>query len=264
MADAKARAAARRQAILASKSDRLAKLTTKAKNEGDVAGTVREMSSDPPLAELPVHSTANTPERSQRRRLASSNSLASHPSFEEDDSFLLPQDQLLRLQALLAASSREGTPQLSDALGSMTDFGSTPFSKPFDFPAGVQRQNESKSKVEKLLPLLHISSTLLFLALVLWRSGAFILEDRAPNASYWRQWANLQYQRPTYSWSGESRSAPRMPMLLDLVMPHLPPPVPVFIQTLLRYANMLGLLADDLSLFVLAIGILIFSASYIS
>lgn len=42
MADAKARAAARRQAILAGKSDRLAKLTTKAKNDGDPAGNVRE------------------------------------------------------------------------------------------------------------------------------------------------------------------------------------------------------------------------------
>lgn len=42
MADAKTRAAARRQAILAGKSDRLAKLTTKAKNEGDAAGSVRD------------------------------------------------------------------------------------------------------------------------------------------------------------------------------------------------------------------------------
>jgi hypothetical protein len=42
MADAKTRAAARRQAILAGKSDRLAKLTTKAKNEGDAAGDVRD------------------------------------------------------------------------------------------------------------------------------------------------------------------------------------------------------------------------------
>lgn len=42
MADAKARAAARRQAILAGKSDRLAKLTTKAKNEGDAAAAVRD------------------------------------------------------------------------------------------------------------------------------------------------------------------------------------------------------------------------------
>jgi hypothetical protein len=41
MSDAKARAAARRQAILAGKSDRLAKLTTKAKNEGDTSGNVR-------------------------------------------------------------------------------------------------------------------------------------------------------------------------------------------------------------------------------
>lgn len=42
MADAKALAAKRRQAILSAKTDRLAKLTTKAKNEGDAAGGVRD------------------------------------------------------------------------------------------------------------------------------------------------------------------------------------------------------------------------------
>jgi len=42
MSDAKTRAAARRQAILAGKSDRLAKLTTKAKNDGDIIGNARD------------------------------------------------------------------------------------------------------------------------------------------------------------------------------------------------------------------------------
>lgn len=49
MSDAKARAAARREAILAGKSDRLAKLTTKAKNEGDAAGSVRNATEGQPL-----------------------------------------------------------------------------------------------------------------------------------------------------------------------------------------------------------------------
>jgi hypothetical protein len=52
MADAKARAAARREAILAGRSDRLAKLTTKAKNEGNVAGIVREHTDGQPNCQL--------------------------------------------------------------------------------------------------------------------------------------------------------------------------------------------------------------------
>ncbi|CCA68603.1 hypothetical protein PIIN_02467 [Serendipita indica DSM 11827] len=284
MSDAKERAAARRQAILASKSDRLAKLTAKAKNEGDVAGNVRETIDDPPLAELPSRpqdplarrEVSKTPERSW-------NANVDPTSFEPVEPLQL--DQLKALQTFLGSRSREGTPLLSSP--SPFERGSSPFLPPENIFGTSQppMQPTRKTLVEKLFPLLHVLSTIIFVWFTLWRTGGLGV-DQISSTEYWKRWAELQYSPPSFGWSGEhkhvlwtylglqfflhslrlllSPTAPQLPFILSLVVPHLPPPLPVSIQTGYRYIQMFSLLLDDLFVFIVCMGIVVFASAWLT
>lgn len=52
-------------------------------------------------------------------------------------------------------------------------------------------------------------------------------------------------------------------MLIELVLPHLPPSLTVTITTGFRYMQMVGLLLDDFSLLLVGVAAVIFYSSWI-
>lgn len=53
-------------------------------------------------------------------------------------------------------------------------------------------------------------------------------------------------------------------MIVSVILPHLPPPLPLAIQTSLRYLQMFGLLLDDFSMLLFGIGTVIFITEWIT
>lgn len=278
MSDAKTRAAARRQAILASKEDRLAKLTTKAKNEGDAAATARDPKEDPPLAELP---------RTPNKPVSYSNSITPDRQMGgmEDSFGWDPTQQDHFLRALMASRSREGTPQFPGLPPAFEQRGSSPFPMADPLSAMAPPPERPKTLLEKLLPLLHATSVVAFLLFFLTRANSYVSStEDVLSTKYWTRWGDLATSSPKYGWSEEHQyvlytflalqlglhslriftqaSPPRAPMLLSLALPHLPPPFPTVIQTGMRYFQMAGLLLDDISVFLVGIGIVIFTARW--
>jgi len=296
MSDAKTRAAARRQAILAGKSDRLAKLTTKAKNDGDIIGNARDPDDDPPLAELPSGNAT-----SQSRSQFASRTPKKTPSYSsaitperanvggagmEDASFGWdPVQQEHFMRALMNSQSREGTPQLAGLPSAFGQRGTSPFPMPDAFASAMPQVERPKTLLEKLLPLLHAASTILFLLFFLsWTNASSTATEGMLSTDHWRRWGDLATSKPAFGWSSDHRhvlwaflslqvalhslrifthsSPPRVPMLLSLALPHLPHPFPMVIQTGMRYMQMAGLLLDDVSILVVGIGAVIFLARW--
>ncbi|PVF95756.1 hypothetical protein CPB86DRAFT_559763 [Serendipita vermifera] len=212
MADAKARAAARREAILAGRSDRLAKLTTKAKNEGNVAGNVREVTDDPPLAELPTKplsqgdssttSNALSPQRAERTPYTEYTPTPGRQAsiVPEQLGWDLQQQQEQFMRALMMSQSREGTPQFT---GVAQDLG-TPNANPFmQSPDSMNAQSldaPPKSTWEKILPLFRVFSVVLLLSFFMIQTNNSTSTSQT-RQSPWFRWGDLASSSPPYEWS---------------------------------------------------------------
>lgn len=116
------------------------------------------------------------------------------------------QEQLLR--ALMAGRSREGTPSFPGLPDPSSNSFLTPnASNPFlpsgvDPMAGIMQQERPKTLLEKLLPLLHVLSTVAFLVFFLsWTNPSGSIWNFALSGNYWNNWADLASSPPGFGWS---------------------------------------------------------------
>ncbi|TFK38663.1 hypothetical protein BDQ12DRAFT_735333 [Crucibulum laeve] len=336
---AAARAEARRKAILARGTDRLAKLTTSARGDDPAY-----MHDDPPLpnissnsrnflgeesGDMPTPATRGSPSpqpKSSSRTSGASSSERSSPAPPNpfaaggfpsaDPSVWSPEQQQQFMAALMGgASIPPPSPLPQSPLGDPNapiDPSLPPMDNPlaamlfpqgapngmgmgmgggFPFAAGKVPAAPVKppSKLQKLLPLLHLIATWLLLAyFVLWKEpqvneafGAGVV-----GGSVWKRWAELGWRSPIgeglrafrvqavpFFWafttlqialhslrifSGFDTVQP--PALLALALPHLPPPIPSLIVNAMKYMQMGSLFLDDLAGLVVGIGFIIYFA----
>lgn len=120
-----------------------------------------------------------------------------------------PAQQEHFLRALMAGRSREGTPSFPG----LPDPSSNPFltpraSNPFlpaagaDPMAGLMHQGRPKTLLEKLLPLLHVVSTITFILFFLsWTNRSESVWNFSLSKDYWNNWADLASSPPTFGWT---------------------------------------------------------------
>ncbi|THH30390.1 hypothetical protein EUX98_g3793 [Antrodiella citrinella] len=332
MSTAAARAEARRKAILARGTDRLAKLTTSARGEDAPA----YLHDDPPLAPLPnkpdlkefVGEQSRLPTPPARSRTASD----SRSSFQsaglggaQPDPSVWSADQQQQLLAALMGGGNgpplfPGQPQLPSSGPSSNSSTNDP-STPEDplaamIAAMTSQQNDSgapnpfagmpamsglmgmqqpaaprppKTFLQKLMPVVHmVAAWMLFAYFVLWKEpeaydarahGSILVEGR------WKRWAELGWKNAADGWgvqtvpffwafttlaivlhswrifSGLDRV--QTPMLLSFALPHLPPPLPSIIVNGLKYLQIGSVFLDDVAGLLVAIGLLIWFASWV-
>lgn len=217
MSDAKARAAARRQALLAGGVDRLAKLTTKAKNEGDAAAAARETDGkkpvisivtiksfllDPPLADLPampsrrdlLGNDLNFTQTGRASSLPPPNS-----SYHATNQELERQQQLMK--ALLGGNASETYLRQPSPSPGVFDRGGSPFMSFDDSMNQTSPTIRPKSLLEKLLPLFHVFSIISFLFFFVFIEETVSVDQETSNAEKWNRWADLSARPPLYGWS---------------------------------------------------------------
>jgi hypothetical protein len=322
MADSpQARAKARREAILSARGNRLAKLTTSARGEEAAAAIysddsmrrsvtpsglrdfVGEETRDMPTPP-PIHLTAGdqhlTPPSSQ------DNSRARTP----DPSAWSSEQQQQFMQALLGGGppnvgpnptfpnlmkdSNESDDPLSTIMSQiMTNFSQSGASSTPPSSVAPEAPPKPKTLFQRLLPLIHVLSTLVLLFYFVVHiepakhaAAAHLFEegsDQGPMAR-WARWAQLA-KRQQDGWGvqvvpifwtfvvlqlslhslrlfSESREAPQLPSLLAIVLPHLPPPIPSVIITGMKYLKMVGMVLDDLSVFIFALGVVVWFSGW--
>jgi GET complex subunit GET2 len=112
-----------------------------------------------------------------------------------------PTQQEHFMKALMASRSREGTPQFS---GLTPQRGASPFPNMADpFATMAPPPERPKTLLEKLLPLLHVTSTVLFLLFFVSRTSPGITTDSVLSTDYWRRWGELSVSKASFGWSGE-------------------------------------------------------------
>ncbi|KAG8936902.1 hypothetical protein FRC03_008608 [Tulasnella sp. 419] len=318
---AKRRAAARREAILNSRGDRLAKLTSTAR--GEDAAMIYDDPPVPSLRSSPANDFLGEEPRSNPKPPSIHRQHSNPPSGgesrgsipEEVPAWSTEQEQLL-MQALMGRLG--GGPSAPNPLGMLP--GLTPPSvtpqlsgqppDPFaallanlqsngpsdgpQFGPGLGMQNplfqpipapKPKSRLQKLLPLLHITSILCLLAFFVIRYEPSLhatLPDAIPQ-SRWSRWSDLRWSKGN-EWSVQaaplfyafttiqvilhsvriySEPPPLPPSgILGLALMNLPPPIPTILSTARKYLSMGGAVMDDLSVLLFAIGFLIWGAGW--
>jgi GET complex subunit GET2 len=75
-------------------------------------------------------------------------------------------------------------------------------------------------------------------------------------------WAFISLQLAVHSLQlfYNGRPSP-LPMLVSMVVPHLPPPFPALVTNGFHYVRMTQVLLDDLAVFVVTVGFIIWAAS---
>ncbi|TCD60795.1 hypothetical protein EIP91_009508 [Steccherinum ochraceum] len=146
-----------------------------------------------------------------------------------------------------------------------------------------------KTLVQKLMPLVHLVAAWVLLAyFVIWKEPevydtqsyrSFLVQGR------WRRWAELGHKSATDGWgvqtvpffwafttlaimlhswrifSGLDRVQP--PTILSFVLPYLPPPLPSIVINGMKYLQIGGVFLDDIAGLLVAIGLLIWFASWL-
>ncbi|KAL0576881.1 hypothetical protein V5O48_005088 [Marasmius crinis-equi] len=168
--------------------------------------------------------------------------------------------------------------------------------------AGTQLQTKKKSKLQKLMPLVHLAAIWALLAyFVLIREPEAHASIRGETASLggidwtgiWRRWAGLAHQSPraTVKSTGQGWTVAALPFfwafmtlqiglhstrifngfdtaqppaLLAMVLPHLPPPFPSLITNAFKYIQMGSILLDDLAILAVGTGFVIWIAGLFS
>jgi len=168
-----------------------------------------------------------------------------------------------------------------------------PFGPGMTGKASIGSNDPQPTTLQKIMPLLHILAIWCLLAyFVFWAEpqmySAVNREDEGA-VGLWRRWAELRRQSPLvenfthafrvqlvpFFWafttlqialhslrifSGFNSVQP--PMLLALVLPHLPPPLPSIIDNSLKYMQMGSLFLDDLAGLVVGIGFIIYFSGW--
>lgn len=326
MSTAQARAEARRKAILSRGSDRLSKLTSSARGEdATYINTESPVTSktttpntfvgeDPPELPLPsqprsVSDTAsrqradllndlvnsaplNTSAWSEAQQQQFMQALGVGPDRGSSEPPLLSaggpfqpppraaseDPSLDLLNALMAAQQqRPGTP------------GSTAFS---DSPPALLVPPKPRSKLQKLLPLIHVISVwLLFVFFVVWKEPTAHSENshwQGEENSFWARWARLSPQssrnqgeawqvQPVPFWGALATlelllfsfrifsgfDPISLPTLLSMALPVLPPSLRSIILNGLRYFQMFGVLLDDLTAALISVGVLVYLSTWL-
>ncbi|KAF9482389.1 hypothetical protein BDN70DRAFT_991181 [Pholiota conissans] len=165
------------------------------------------------------------------------------------------------------------------------------------FPGAMAPPPKEKTKLQKVLPLLHLVAMWCLLAyFVLWGEPSvhreITGEDVAWNATgIWKRWSALGQRSPLLSTSMETFKvhvvpffwafttlqialhslrifagfdSVQPPTLLALVLPHLPPPLPSLIINSMKYMQMGSLFLDDLSGLVVGVGFIIYFSGWIA
>jgi len=326
MSTAQARAEARRKAILSRGSDRLSKLTNSARGEDatyintESPATPKPVTAntfvgeDPP--ELPLPSQPRSVSGSAGRQRADLlNDLANTAPLDPSVWSEAQQQQFMRalgvgfdrgssepplmsaggppqpeqravsegpnldlLNALMAAQQpRPGTPSSTTA-----------FSDASAFPVATKPQ----SKLQKLLPLIHVISVwCLFAFFTVWKEPSVHSENspwQGKENSFWARWARLSPQssrtsgetwqvQPVPFWgalatlelilfsfrifSGFDPISP--PTLLSMALPVLPPSLRSVVLNGLRYFQMFGVLMDDIAAALISVGLFVYLSTWL-
>ncbi|KAK7041789.1 hypothetical protein VNI00_009078 [Paramarasmius palmivorus] len=157
-----------------------------------------------------------------------------------------------------------------------------------------------KTAFQKLMPLVHLVAIWMLLAYFVFfkepeaQGELSLLESRDGLSSVWRRWAELAYRDPKanvdslaakdwtvaavpFFWAFMSLQialhstrifkgfdAPRLPTLLAMALPHIPPPFPSIIVNGLKYLQMGSILLDDLAILAVGTGLIIWVAGLFS
>ncbi|KAF9506976.1 hypothetical protein BS47DRAFT_360093 [Hydnum rufescens UP504] len=259
--DAKARAEARRQAILAKASSRLAKLTSSARGEE----TEASIHDDPPLPTLPsVRAIRRTPSPIFPRQP----SALDHPSGGEEP---LPQDAFEAILSSLGSSGMTNDESKLSPTTSTSPFEPTPL-PPRSLP---------------FMPFFRFLSTIAMVIFFVFylepfnfaRMGYYGLET----PSRWGRWADLT-RRETGEWGVQpvpifwafislqlavhsfqffydNQPSP-LPMFVAMVLPHFPHPLPTIVTNAFHYVHMTQMLLDDMAVWVVTVGFIIWVAGW--
>ncbi|KAK1222443.1 hypothetical protein PQX77_014712 [Marasmius sp. AFHP31] len=167
--------------------------------------------------------------------------------------------------------------------------------------AGTQVQTKKRSKLQKLMPLVHMVAIWALLAYFVVvrepeahasvRGEAASLGGRIDWTGMWRRWADLAHKSPqatiqTQGWTiavlpffwafmtlqialhstrifyGFDTAQP--PALLAMVLPQLPPPFPALIVNAFKYIQMGSILLDDIAILAVGTGFVIWIAGLFS
>ncbi|KAF8170365.1 hypothetical protein BJ912DRAFT_149475 [Pholiota molesta] len=164
------------------------------------------------------------------------------------------------------------------------------------FP-GMMEPPKEKTKLQKMLPLLHLIAMWCLLAyFVLWGEPNVHREITGEDISWntmglWKRWASLGQRSPLLATSMETFKihvvpffwafttleivlhslrifsgfdSIQPPTLLALALPHLPPPLPSLIVYTMKYMQMGSQFLDDLSGLVVGIGFIIYFSGWIA
>jgi len=327
MSTAQARAEARRKAILSRGTDRLSKLTSSARGEDATyintespitSKTVTSntfVGEDPP--ELPLPSQPRSVSGSagkQRTELLNDlvNTAPADPSVWSE----AQQEQFMRAlgagsnrgpseppslstggpsQPAQRAGSEEPNMDLLHALmaaqqqrpgssGSATAFS--------DASSTVRATPKPRSKLQKLLPLIHVISVwCLFVFFAAWREPTVHHENspwQGEENSFWARWARLSPQsiktqgeawqvQPVPFWGALATlelllfsfrifsgfDPISLPTILSMALPALPPTFRSAVMNGLRYFQMFGVLLDDLAAALISVGLFVYLSTWL-
>jgi len=258
--DAAARAKARREAILAKRTDRLSKLTTSARGE-DAA----YLHDDPPLPTLTNFLGEDTPPPVSRRSVPPEAAPTQAAPFGQLDAIPgLPPgfEQFM--------SGREGSPMpdWTRLLGPQVE------GAPEPTPAPVLVAQ--RTLLQHVLPIVHLLLMLGAVTYYTWISP--------PHGESWAAWRDLVRRRPTtgdlpalpsgFFWTFLSlevglhslrfftrSDTVTFPWIVNMALPHLPQPLPGLIVNGAKYYAMVGMLLDDIAALVFAVGLVTWYAS---
>ncbi|CAL1697030.1 unnamed protein product [Somion occarium] len=190
------------------------------------------------------------------------------------------EDPLLALMQSLTAADQPG----------QAGFGGQPPAAAFPGFASPPLPPKPKTLVQKLMPLIHVVAAWIVLTyFVIWREPQEFEETNhvvSSSGDWWRRWAELGWKIPgdgwgvqavpffyafttlaiaLHSWRIFSGLDPvQPPTLLSLAMTQLPPPFPSIITNGLKYLQIAGVFLDDLSAVIVALGFLIWIASWVA
>lgn len=339
MSSAAAKAEARRKAILARGTDRLAKLTTSARGDDAVVyderplpgsranavdsfvgdsgdaphpisrkpsgtrPTVRQFSSTPTRdgPNPTVDPTAWTQEQQQQFMLALMGAPTGAPMLSNSSTLVgdgmapnsttstVPQDPIATLMASMMSPAMD---TLSPSLGGISPFNTTTMGDETSTIPGVRGPPpvQPRSFVQRILPFIHLFSAFSLLFFFILRSvsessNSLTTDDNPATLSHWSDWADLRRRKqdillnqklPFFATfialelalqsarilSGLDDVRP--PLVVQMALPSLPPPLPSIILNGYKYSQILGVLLDDIAGIIVGIGFAVWIASIIS
>ena len=60
-----------------------------------------------------------------------------------------------------------------------------------------------------------------------------------------------------------SQAQPRIPSLVQMVIPHLPPPIPTYIRNAFQWLQIATLFLDDVAVFIVGLGVVVYVSAWL-